>query len=97
MRISILPKTPLGKWSIGFFVALIIIYISILILEGVFGMAEPKSVTRTILATALAISSIGSIVTGFIGVLRKRPIFFVPLLIGIFVLIQSLGFMFTWG
>lgn len=97
MVVNILSKSALSRWSVGFIVAIILIYTLIPIFEYQVGIAEPKSVARIILATALAISSIGSIATGVIGVRRKRTIFFVPLVIGLFGSIGSAGFGFNIG
>ena len=97
MPIKILPKSALGKWSVSLIVAIILIYILIPIMEYRVGIAEPESVTRIILASVLAVSSMGSIATGIIGIRRKRPIYVVPLVLGLFALIGSAGFMFNIG
>lgn len=97
MPTNILTRSALGRWSVGFVAAVILICILIPILEYQVGIASPWSATRTILATALAIAGIGSLITGIIGVREKRPVFFVPLVLGVFALIWSAGFMFNIG
>jgi len=96
--INILPKSPLGRWSAGLATAIILIFILVPILEYQVGIElGAESVTRIILAAALGFSSIGSIVTGIIGVKGKRSIFFVPLVLGLFALIVSVDMMFDTG
>jgi hypothetical protein len=99
VRISVLPKTSLGRWSVGLVATIILIFILVPILEYQVGIElGPESVTRIILAAALGISSIGSIATGLIGVRGKRgSIYFLPLLLGLFALIVSVDMMFDTG
>ncbi len=95
---NILPKSALGKWSVGLIATIILIFILVPILEYQVGIGfGPESIIRKVLAAALAISSIGSIATGIIGVRRKRPIYVVSLVLGLFALIVSADFMFDTG
>jgi len=96
---DILPKSALGKWSVGLIAAIILIFILVPILEYRVGIDfGPKSVIRMILAAALGISSIGAVATGLIGVRRKRgSVYFVPLLLGLFTLLVSVDMMFDTG
>ena len=97
MPINILPKSALGRWAVGFIAIVILILILIPIMEYQVGIAEPGSLTRIILASILAISAIGSIATGIIGVRRKRLIFLIPLILGLLALFWSAGFGFNIG
>jgi hypothetical protein len=99
VRISVLPKGHLGKWSVSLVAAIVLIFILVPILEYQVGIElGPGSVTRIILAAALGISSIGSIVTGLIGVRKKKgSIYFLPLVLGLFALIVSVDMMFDTG
>jgi hypothetical protein len=84
---SILTRGALDKWSAGFVAAVILISILIPILEYQVGITSLWSVTRIILATALAIAGIGSLITGIIVVRGKRLVFFMPLVLGVSALI----------
>jgi len=99
VRISILPKTSLGKWSIGLVAAIIITFILVPILVHQIGIDfEPKSLKLIMVAAVLTILSIGSIVTGSIGVRGKRGfIYFLPLVLGFFALLISIGMMLDTG
>ena len=82
MRISILPKTHLGKWSVGLGVA------SILIL--IFRILASESNYNIALAITFTIVSVGisgaAFVTGLISVIKNRErslLVFVGILIGL--------------
>ncbi len=87
----------LVKWAAGFFAGIVLIYIPVPVFEYRLGIAGPGSIARTVLAVALAVSSIGSIVTGVMGIKRKRTVFLVPLAAGLIGLIGSAGFGFNIG
>ena len=97
MPTRVLPKSALGKWAVGFIAIVILILILIPVMEYQVGIAEPGSLMRIILASVLAISGVGSIATGIIGVKRKRLIFLVPLISGFLFLFWSAGFGFNIG
>ena len=84
MQTSILPKTPLGRWSVVLGVAsIIIIVLRILASESNYNMA--LAVTFTIVSVGI---SGATFVTGLISVIRNRErsvLVFVGMLIGLWV------------
>ncbi len=92
-----MPKSVLGKWSAGFVAAVVLLYVLVPIFEYRVGNAGPGSTTRAVLAIVMAIASAGSIVTGVTGLIKKRPVYIIPLAAGVIGLIGSAGFGFNVG
>ncbi len=99
MRITILPKTPLGKWSVGLAIAFILLFVlfQILVATGLRGaMVGSRSIPYlnwNLALYASGLSGIAALVTGIIGIIRKEraiPVFLATL-IGLFVLFFLLG------
>jgi hypothetical protein len=69
MRITILPKTPLGWWSVGLTATFILVF-------GVAGMAglelQSGSVGLMTFGAVLGILDIGAIVTGLISIIKTK-------------------------
>jgi hypothetical protein len=97
MRVSILPKTPLGKWSIGFIGAFVVFLVTniLLVISGQQGgetfFSNPVPAVLLLLAGA---SGVLAFLSGLIGVIRNRErsiLVFLAMLIGLFVLFFGLG------
>jgi len=97
MRVSILPKTPLGKWSIGLIIAFIVFIVAfqLLVASGQRGgKTFFSNLVLTIPILLAGTSGVFAFLTGLIGVIRnrERSIFvFLAMLIGLFVLLFWLG------
>jgi hypothetical protein len=94
MRIS-MPKTTLGWWSVGFGVAIIIIFLLVPILVTLTGHElEPDSFGLMTLAAAAGVSGIGALVTGLISITKSKErsiLVFLALVAGLFALIGAAG------
>ena len=91
MRISILPKTRLGRWSVGLAVALILFFIFAIF----FGPKVEESTWQVALTlVACGILAAAAFVTGLIGVVRNKErsiLVFLIMVLGVFCLIIILG------
>ena len=74
MRISILPKTSLGRWSVGLAAACIMLLVLLVVLVGRLGLGvvEPGSIGAFILGFAFGISGIAALVTGLVSIIKTR-------------------------
>ncbi len=95
MRLSILPKTSLGKWSVGLGVAWILFFALAEVLYG-FEVLGPGA--NTALAVALTIVDTGiavaALVTGLISMIKSKErsaLVFVTTAIGLYGLIGGTG------
>jgi len=91
MRITILPKTPLGRWSPGTAVAVILVALLNILLGKALNVLEFKSgsIELRIFFVALGISGMGSLLTGFISIIKSKErsiLVFLALVVGLFVL-----------
>ncbi len=97
MRVSILPKTPLGKWSTGLIIAFIvfIVVFQLLVVSGQRGgKTFSSNLVLTIPILLAGTSGVFAFLTGLIGVIRNRErsiLVFLAMLIGLFVLFFCLG------
>ena len=89
MRIIILPKTSLCRWSIGLAVAFILVVaLNILLQDGL--EFKHGSVELRIFFVALSTSGIGSLVTGLISIIKSKErsiLAFLALVVGFFTLV----------
>ena len=89
MRISILPKTSLGRWSVGLAAAFILLYILFAVLTGLGGVG-PGPVAPIVIATvAFGISNIAAFVTALISVIKSKErsiLVFLAVAVGLFTL-----------
>ncbi|OGO32214.1 MAG: hypothetical protein A2Z29_00280 [Chloroflexi bacterium RBG_16_56_11] len=88
-RITILPKTPLGRWSVGIVIALIVLFAVVPEAPG----AEATALGR---ASAIGFAGISgaALVTGLVGIVKRRERSVLVLLtavIGLFALIKAVG------
>ncbi len=102
MRITILPKTHLGRWSVSLAAAIILVGISTGLLVGLTGHElQNGSVGLMTFGIFVSILVIGSIVTGILGITKSKErsaLVFAVVVLGFFVLIFLPGFWVPgWG
>lgn len=94
MRISILPKTSLGRWSVGLAAAFILLSILFAVLTGLGGVG-PGPVAPIVIATVIfGISGIAAFVTGLISIVKSKErsiLVFLAAVVGLFCLVFFLG------
>ncbi len=97
MKISILPKSLPGKWSLGFIAAFMIL-ISVFFIQVGLGARGRETITDNLnlaIPVILAgVSGVSALVIGLVGTIRNRDhsvLVFLSMLIGIFVLVFILG------
>jgi len=99
VRISILPKTPLGRWSVGLTIAFILFLVLAEVLTG-FELPSPESnpVLAVILTIVVAGISGAAFVTGLISMIKNRErsvLVFVGIAIALWLgLIGAVGYLF---
>jgi hypothetical protein len=73
-RISVLPKTSLGRWSVGLAAAIILLLVLGIVLGGlgVLPVVPSGSVGLRTVFTTVGISVIGSFVTGLISIIKSK-------------------------
>ena len=97
MRISLKPKTTMGEWSTGLIIAFFLFFAVFLILvasgqRG--GGTFFSNLALTIPMLLAGVSGVSALVTGIIGIVKSRErsvLVFLVTVIGLFVLIFSLG------
>lgn len=92
MRISILQKAILGRWSVGLGIAFILLQVLSGILTGVGGVGP--GLIGPMIGVAFGVSGIAALVTGLISVIRSKErsiLVFLAILAGLFCLIFILG------
>lgn len=99
MGISVLPKTTLGRWSVGLAVAIILFAVLAPVLEYQVGLElRLHSVIRIMLAAALGISSVGAFATGLISTMKSKErcvLVFLAVVLGFWFLVVSLDMAFA--
>jgi len=97
MRVSILPKSYPGKWSIGSLAAFVVFFVTfqLLVASGQRGGETFFSnLVLTIPILLAGAAGVLSFLTGIIGVIRNRErsiLVFLAMLVGLFVLLFSIG------
>ena len=91
VRITILPKTPLGRWSVGIAVAVILLVLLNILLGKILNVLEfsSGSIELRIFFVALCIFGIGSLLTGFISIIKSKErsiLVFLALVVGLIAL-----------
>lgn len=97
MRISLKPKSTMGKWSTGLIIAFLLFLAVFLILvasgqRG--GDTFFSNLALTIPMLLAGVSGVSALVTGIIGIVKSRErsvLVFLATAIGLFVLVFSLG------
>jgi hypothetical protein len=99
MRISILPKSLLGRWSVGLAAAFFLLFALAGVLTAL-GGRQPGPVPFVPIAVvvpatvALGISGIATLVTGLISIIKSKErsiLVFLAVVVGFFCLIFFLG------
>ena len=95
MRISIMPKTSLGWWSVSLVIAIIVLFvvIDIVIVPEVPSSGGISALDRGLAAGFAGISA-AAVVTGLIGVFTRRErsiLVFLAMAIGLFAFIIAVG------
>ena len=97
MRVTILPKTPLGKWSTGLVIAFAVLLVAFLLLVASGQRGGETFFSNLVLTIPMLLagtSAVFALLIGLISLIRnkERSIFvFLAMLIGLFVLIFWLG------
>ena len=92
MRVTILPKTLLGKWSVGLAVAFILLIILSGVLTGLGGVGPGP--VGPIVGVAFGISGIAAFVTGLISIIKSKErsiLVFLVVVVGVLALLFLLG------
>ena len=92
MRISILPKTPLGRWSVGLAAVFILLLVLSSVLTGLGGVGPGP--VGPILGMAFGISGIAALVTGLISMIKSKErsaLVFLAAVVGLFTSIFFAG------
>ncbi len=92
MRISIQPKSLLGRWSIGMGAAFILLQVLSSILTGLGGMGSGP--IGPMIGVAFGVSGIAALITGLISVIKSKErsiLVFIAILVGLFCLLFFLG------
>ena len=94
MRISILPKTSLGRWSVGLGAAFILVFVLSGVLTALGGVSVGPAPVGPIAGVALGVSGIAALVTGLISIIKSKErsiLVFVAVVAGLFCLFFFLG------
>ena len=91
MGITVLPKTPWGRWAVGTAIAAIVVSLLNILLGKALNVLEFKSgsIELRIIFVALGISGIGSLLTGFISIIKSKErsiLVLLALVVGLFYL-----------
>ncbi len=92
MRISVLPKSYLGRWSVGLAAAFILLSVLSSVLTGLGGVGPGP--VGPIITFAFGISGIAALVTGLVSVTKSKErsiLVFLALVVGLFTLFFFLG------
>jgi hypothetical protein len=97
MRVSALPKTPLGKWSTGLALAFLVLFIAFLLLVASGQQSGETFFSNLVLTIPMLLagtSCVFAFLPGLTGVIRNRErsiLVFLAMLIGLFVSFFGLG------
>ena len=86
--ISILPKTSLGRWSVGLAAAFILLFALFVVLTALGGVGPGP--VRLTMVVAVGISGIAALVTGLISIIKSKEwsiLVFSIVVVGLLVLI----------
>jgi hypothetical protein len=92
MRTGFLPKSIIGKWSVGLVAAFILLSVLSSVLTGLGGVGP--GIVGPIITFAFGISGIAALVTGLISVTKNKErsiLVFLALVVGFFTLVFFLG------
>ncbi len=92
IRISILPKSSLGRWSVGMAAVFILLFMLSSVLTGLGGVGPGP--LGPIIGVAFGISGIATLVTGLISTIKSKErsiLVFLAMLVGFLTLILLVG------
>ncbi len=74
MNKCFVPKTFLGKWSVGLAAACIVLLVLLVVLVGGLGLrvVKPGSLGAWMLGSAFVISDIAALVTGLVSIIKTK-------------------------
>ncbi|MBN1190401.1 MAG: hypothetical protein JXA46_11660, partial [Dehalococcoidales bacterium] len=74
MQVIVLPKTSLGRWSVGLAAACLVLLVLLVVLVGGLGLGvvKPGSLGAFILGFAFGISDIAALVTGLVSIIKTK-------------------------
>jgi len=93
LQIGILPKSSLGKWSVGLAAAFILLSILFAVLTGLGGEPGPFALIF-IVNVVIGISSIAAFITGLVSIIKSKErsvLVFLAVLLGFCALLFYLG------
>ena len=97
MRITVLPKTSWGKWSVGLIVAFILFFVLFLILVASGQRGGGTFFSNLLLTVPMLLAGtcgVAAFVTGLIGVIKSKErsiLVFLAILISLYILVFCLG------
>ena len=96
MRITFLPKTPLGRWSVGLAAASVLLIVLLVVLGAFLGIAVGEGrfqlVANTI-SVAIMVSGIGAFISALVSIIKSRErsiLVFLVLILGFLVFLMEL-------
>ncbi len=92
MRVSVRPKTLLGRWSVGLAAVFILLFVLLGVLTGLGGVGP--GLVGPIAAVAFGISGIAALATGLVSMIKSKErsiLVFLAAVVGLFTLIFFLG------
>jgi hypothetical protein len=101
MRISVLPKTSFGRWSVGLVAACILLLVLLWLLGAFLGVYAGEGgrfqLVALILGVAIGVSGVGSFVAGLISIIRSKErsilVFLVVIIVFFVLLMEFLEFL----
>ena len=97
MRITVLPKTSWGKWSVGL-IAVFILFLVLFVILVASGQRGGETFFSNLLLTVpmlLAVTcGVAAFVTGLIGIIKSKErsiLVYLAILIGLYILVFCLG------
>lgn len=97
MKITVLPKTSLGKWSIGFILALILFFVLFIIFVVSGQRGDDTFFSNLLLAVPMLLGATcgeAALVTGLIGIIKSKErsiLVYLAIFIGLEILVFGLS------
>ena len=97
MRITVLPKTSWGKWSVGLIVALILFFVLFVILVASGQRGDEKFFSNLLLTVPMLLAGtcgVAAFVTGLIGIIKSKErsiLAYLAIFIGFEIMVFGLG------
>ena len=98
MRIIILPKTPLGRWSVWLLLACVLLFVILVVLGAFTGVADSPLVADIFGPVGLLLGA-GSFIVGLLSIIKSKErsilVFLVVIVVFLVLLMEFLEFL--WG